>query len=75
MAVWCRQTVEGEVTDFRPVAPHFEGQSDAELLAAKRKGAHDKGWRVTPTGPRSFTATKRRWQRAATCVREFWMDG
>ena len=73
MSVWCRQTVEGEVTDFRSVAPHFDGQSDADLLEAKRKGARDKGWRVTATGPRSFTATTDRWG-GTLCVREFWVD-
>ena len=74
MAVWVRQTTAGEVTDGpRVVEPHFEGQTDAELLAAKRKGAHEKGWQVKATGPRSFTATKKRWG-GSLCVRDFWAD-
>ena len=75
MAVWYRQTVDGEVTDGpRQIEPHFDGQTDADLLAAKRKGAQDKGWTVKHTGPGSFTATKKRWQAGVTCLREFWTD-
>jgi|WetSurMetagenome_2_1015567.scaffolds.fasta_scaffold1095898_2 hypothetical protein len=75
MTVWCRQTVGGRVVDGPyQVAPHFDGQTDAELLGAKRKGAADKGWAVEITGPRSFTATKVRWESSAECVRDFWAD-
>jgi hypothetical protein len=72
MSIWYRQTVDGEVTDERQIAAHFEGQTDAELLTAKFKGAREKGWTVRRTGPDSFTATKKRWAAAVECVREFW---
>jgi hypothetical protein len=75
MAVWYRQTVDGEITDGpREVEPHYVGQSDAELLGLKAQGAADKGWTVDPTGPSSFTATKVRWAAEAACVRDFWAD-
>jgi len=73
MAVWYRQTVDGETTDERQIEPHFDGQTDAELLAAKAKGAREKGWTVRHTGSRSFTATKDRWG-GVLCTREFWSD-
>ena len=73
MAVWCRQTVEGEPEQRYIIAPHSAEQTDADLLAAKAKGAHDKGWTVTWTGERSFTATKDRWG-GVSCLREFWAD-
>jgi hypothetical protein len=73
MAVWYRQTADGEVSDEREIARHFDGQTDAELLAAKAQGATDKGWDVTWTGERSFTATKDRWG-GVRCVRDFWAD-
>jgi hypothetical protein len=75
VAVWCRQTVEGEAVDepYR-IEPHAPDQTDAELLAAKARGAHDKGWSVEFTGPRSFTATKVRWAAELTCVRDFCAD-
>ena len=73
MAVWYRQTVEGVESDPLRIEPHFDGQTDAELLAAKANGARDKGWTVEYTGPDSFIATKIRWG-GASCVREFWTD-
>jgi hypothetical protein len=74
MAVWCRQTVDGEPAEPYVIAPHFDGQTDSELLAAKAAGAHDKGWDVEFIGPKAFTATKLRWEQASVCVREFWAD-
>lgn len=73
MAVWYRQTVDGEVTDERQIEPHADGQTDADLLAVKAQGARDKGWIVAVTGERSFTATKDRWG-GSLCVREFWIE-
>jgi len=73
MAVWYRQTVDGETTDERQIEPHFDGQTDAELLAAKAKGAREKGWTVRRTGYQRFTATKDRWG-GVLCTREFWSD-
>lgn len=73
MAVWCRQSAEGEPTQTYEIERHFEAQTDQELLAAKAKGAHDKGWTVDFTGPRSFTAVKERWG-GTVCLREFWAD-
>lgn len=74
MAVWYRQSVNGEAQQALRIEPHAPDQSDAELLAAKRKGARDKGWKVRVTGPSSFTATKRRWADNDLCVREFWIE-
>jgi hypothetical protein len=65
--------VDGEAAEPYPIAPHFDGQTDADLLAVKLKGAREKGWTVKRTGPTSFTATKVRWA-DALCVREFWAD-
>lgn len=73
MAVRYRQTVDGEVLDERVIEPHFDGQTDAQLLAAKRKGAREKGWTVKRTGKGSFQAVKDRWG-GARCVRDFWTD-
>ena len=73
VAVWCRQSVNGEPDEPYHIEPHFDGQTDTALLAVKAQGAHDKGWAVV-TGERSFTATKVRWQSDALCVREFWAD-
>jgi hypothetical protein len=75
MAVWCRQSVEGAPQEPYAIEPHFDGQTDADLLALKAKGAHDKGWSVEFTGPRSFTAVKVRWLDNVECIREFWADG
>lgn len=72
MTVHCRQTAEGSTYE-QAIAPHHARQSDRALLAAKAKGAADKGWAVEWTGPRSFTATKDRWG-GVLCVREFWID-
>lgn len=72
MAVHCRQTAEGEPEQTYRIEPHHAEQSDAELLKAKAAGAADKGWTVTWTGERSFTATKVRWGEV-TCTREFWV--
>ena len=58
----------------RVVEPHVDGQADAELLAAKLKGARDKGWAVRRTSPGSFTATKKRWASGTACIRDFWTD-
>ena len=71
MAVWCRQTADGE-EQVQQIAAHFAGQGDEALLAAKARGAADKGWTVIPTGDRSFTAEKVRWG-GVRCVREFWI--
>lgn len=73
MAVWYRQTVDGEAAEPCRIEPHTPEQTDAELLDAKAKGAADKGWAVTWTGDRSFTATKDRWS-GTLCVRDFWTD-
>jgi len=73
MTVWYRQSVDGEAGDAVPIEPHAPDQTDADLLAAKAKGAHDKGWTVAWTGERSFTATKDRWG-GVSCLREFWTD-
>lgn len=68
--VICRQVAPGEPDQTYPIAPHAPGQSDMALLRAKAKGAADKGWDVTWTGARSFTATKVRWG-DVLCTREF----
>lgn len=73
MAVYCRQTAIGEPEQTLRIEPHFDGQTDEELLALKAKGAHDKGWAVEFTGPHSFTATKERWG-GVLCTREFWTE-
>lgn len=73
MTVRYRQTVDGEVLDERAIEPHFDGQTDAQLLAAKRKGAREKGWTIKQSGKTSFTATKDRWG-GSICVRDFWTD-
>lgn len=75
MAVWCRQSVNGKQIDpeYR-IEPHAPGQTDAELLGAKARGAADKGWTVEWTGESGFTATKARWEAEDLCVREFWID-
>jgi hypothetical protein len=72
MSVWCRQTTEGEPTQEYVIQPHYAGQTDADLLALKKKGAHEKGWSVHRTGPDSFTVTKDRWG-GRLCAREFWV--
>ncbi len=72
MSVHCRQVAEGEPDQTYIIAPHFDGQTDAELLAAKAKGAEDKGWTVK-RGDSSFTATKVRWA-DVECVRTFWIE-
>ncbi len=73
MAVLCRQTAEGMVTQVSEIARHTPKQSDAALLRAKAKGAEEKGWTVEGTGKRAFTATKIRWG-GVLCTREFWAD-
>lgn len=73
MAVWCRQSVNGEPQSTCVIAPHAPDQTDAELLEVKARGAADKGWAVEWTGADSFTATKVRWQADDLCVREFWI--
>jgi hypothetical protein len=73
MSVWCRQSVDGVPDEPYVIAPHADDQSDDELLAAKAAGGADKGWAVTWTGERSFTASKERWG-GAVCVREFWVE-
>jgi hypothetical protein len=73
MAVWCRQSVNGEAQPTLRIEPHSPDQTDEELLDAKRRGAREKGWKVASTGPASFTATKRRWA-DDLCVREFWIE-
>jgi hypothetical protein len=61
MAVYCAQFVNGELSgEEYEIAPHFDGQTDEELLAAKYKGAREKGWKVRKTAT-GFRATKRRW--------------
>lgn len=74
MAVWCRQSGDGLPAQSYRIEPHHDAQTDAELLAAKARGAADKGWDVTWTGERSFTATKVRWADEVACVRDFWAD-
>jgi len=74
MSVWCRQSVDGEPQEPYVIEPHYPEQTDAELLEAKAKGAHDKGWTVEWSGESSFTATKTRWTTGALCVREFWTE-
>jgi len=73
VAVWYRQSVDGEAGEPCPIEPHAPDQTDAELLAAKAKGAADKGWEVSWTGGKSFSAVKDRWG-GSRCVREFWTD-
>jgi len=73
MSVWCRQSVDGVPDEPYLVAPHYDRQTDAELLEAKAEGARGKGWAVEMTEPRAFTATKGRWA-GVLCVREFWAD-
>lgn len=73
MAVVCRQTARGEPDQTYRIEPHHPRQSDLALLRAKAKGAVDKGWAVTWTGERSFTATKERWG-GVLCTREFRAD-
>lgn len=73
MTVWYRQSVDGERGNPFVVEPHAPDQTDAELLAAKAAGAADKGWEVTWTDERSFTAVKDRWG-GSLCVRDFWTD-
>lgn len=73
MAVWCRQSVNGEPDSTLRIEQHAPDQTDSELLAAKARGADDKGWAVEWTGPASFTATKVRWG-GDLCVRDFWAD-
>jgi hypothetical protein len=72
MAVWCRQSVDGEQAEPYVIAPHTAEQTDGELLLAKANGAVEKGWLVAWTGERSFTAMKDRWG-GARCVRAFWV--
>jgi hypothetical protein len=71
--VRCRQTADGLPDQVYVIAPHTPRQSDMALLKAKAKGAADKGWDVTWTGTRSFTATKTRWG-GILCTREFWAE-
>lgn len=76
MAVWCRQTVDGEPAE--PFAIDAEahpdlGGDDMALLRRKADGAIEKGWTVTWTGERSFSAEKVRWG-GSLCIREVWAD-
>lgn len=71
--ILCRQTAPGEPDQTYQIAPHSARQSDLALLKAKAKGAAEKGWDVTWTGERSFTATKTRWL-GVLCTREFWTE-
>lgn len=73
MSVWCRQSVDGVPDEPYVIAPHSGDQTDDALLSIKAAGAADKGWLVTWTSNRSFTATKDRWG-GALCVREFWIE-
>jgi len=73
VSVLCRQTAEGEPDQTYRIAQHAPDQSDEALLAAKAKGAADKGWTVEWTGPASFTATKVRWG-GVLCTRAFWSE-
>ncbi len=72
MAVYCRQVAD-DVEQTLRIAPHSEVQTEEELLRVKAKGASDKGWDVTWTGDRSFTATKTRWG-DVLCTRSFWIE-
>jgi hypothetical protein len=71
--VRCRQTADGEPAQTYRIEPHSADQTDTALLQAKAKGATDKGWSVTWTGPTSFTAVKERWG-GVLCTREFWTE-
>jgi hypothetical protein len=73
MTVWYRQSVDGVPGEPTPIERHAPDQADADLLAAKANGAADKGWAVTWTGERSFSAVKDRWG-GSLCVRDFWTD-
>lgn len=73
MSVLCWQTAKGEPDQTYRIEPHTPGQSDSALLQAKFKGAAAKGWVVTWTSKRSFTATKVRWG-GVLCTREFWTE-
>jgi hypothetical protein len=73
MAVYYRQLVDGiQIDTDTVIKPHFDGQTDVELLAAKAKGAADKEWAVEWTGGTSFSARKIRWE-GNDVVREFWV--
>ena len=73
MTVWYRQDVDGEAGEPIAIEYHAAGQTDADLMALKVKGAQDKGWAITRLDDRSFTATKERWG-GSLVVREFWID-
>ena len=70
MAVYCRQTAEGEPDQEYVIEPHRPDQADWELMIAKANGAADKGWMVEWDDPLRFTATKIRWS-GVTCTRTF----
>lgn len=71
MSVVFAQFVDGVLAHESVVQPHFEGQTDAELLAAKAKGADDKEWDVEWLSPFSFVARKVRWVDERLCERVF----
>jgi hypothetical protein len=71
VAVWYRQTVDGEVTDERQIAP-VDGVDDLELLEIKEASAVAHGWDVDRRSTR-LIATKTRWG-GDLCVREFWVE-
>ena len=73
MAVWFRQSVNGELQHSQVIAPHYEQQPDAELLELKAKGAEEKDWSVVWKDKNAFTAKKVRWG-GDQCVREFWIE-
>lgn len=73
MGVICQQFVDGELQSEHVIIPHFDGQADAELLAAKAAGAIDKDWDVEWLDEHSFVARKVRWVEESLCERLFRM--
>lgn len=74
MAVYYRQLVDGiQLDDTHVIEPHFDGQTDSQLLKAKFEGAVDKGWSVVTKDKGKFAVRKARWQ-DNDVVREFWVE-
>lgn len=74
MSVVCLQVVDGEPSFEQVIEPHFEGQTDAELLVAKAAGAADKDWDVEWLDDATFVARKVRWLEEALCERIFRLE-
>lgn len=75
MPVHYTQLVDGEESHSGIIAPHYEGQTDRELLLAKFRGADDKDWDTGWLSETSFVARKVRWQNDNLCERVFWIEG